>query len=196
MSSPSGPDRRSQAAGVGGAEAARQARGVLTVCFTDFDTARRAIEELETSGVEATSMAFEDESLERASDSSDSGRRDTRFVSRALTKFRRGALVGVVVGAVAGAAIGAFAVGDGPLAGLGVLVLISAVVGGLVGGAVSGIWNHPQSAAWEEALEAPEAGKACLRITVADEDQAVALADVLGQYGGWLEQDDEQQSAD
>ena len=191
MSSPSGQegqdggeDARRGQPGVGNAP-----RGIVTACFPDFEIARKAIQDLESSGIEATNVAVEDDSMSRAHSSSDSGRRDSRFVSRALRKFRRGALVGVVVGAVAGAAIGAFAVGDGPLAGLGALVLVSAVVGGLVGGAVSGIWNHPQSEAWEETLEAPAAGEACLEITVADDDKAAVLSEVLDEHGGWMQQE-------
>ena len=170
-----------------GAAADEPVTGTVTVCFPDFDAARRAIEELEASGVEATNIAVEDESLDRAKSSDDSGRRDTRFVARAGRKFRKGALIGVIVGAIAGAALGFFAVGDGALVGMGALTLVTAAAGGLIGGAVSGIWNHPQSPAWEESLEAPAAGEACLRITVADEDQSEVLSGVMQERGGWFD---------
>ena len=163
--------------------------GTVTVCFPDFDAARRAIEQLEASGVEATNIAVEDESLDRAKGSDDSGRRDTRFVARAGRKFRKGALVGAIVGAVAGALLGFYAVGGGALVGVGALTLVTAVAGGLIGGAVSGIWNHPQSPAWEESLEAPAAGEACLQITVADEDQSDVLTGVMQERGGWFDSD-------
>ena len=191
MSSAEDREHRSEAPSRnGGAAAGEPVTGTVTVCFPDFDAARRAIEELEASGVEATNIAVEDDSLDRAKGSDDSGRRDSRFVARAGRKFRKGALVGVVVGAVAGAALGFFAVGGGALVGVGALTLVTAVVGGLVGGAVSGIWNHPQSAAWEESLEAPAAGDACLRITIADEDQSEVLSGVMQERGGWFDSEE------
>ena len=164
----------------------RAGERTLLACFPDFVTARAAIEDLETSGLESATMAFDESSLARAEQSPESGARDERFLRRAGGKLLRGALVGALAGLLAGIVVGLVLFTDGPAAGVFAAGLGATAAGALVGAAMGGIWNHQQSPAWEETFEAPETGVARLYIRVTSDEQKQLVESVLADHDGEL----------
>lgn len=158
----------------------------MTARFPDFAAARKAIEELERSGLEGATMAFDEDSLQRARNSEESGARDERFLRRAASELVRGALIGAIVGLVVGAIVGFALFADGPMAGVVASLIALTAAGALVGFAMGGIWNHQQSPAWEETFEAPDAGEAYLHIRVSSDEEQRLVEGVFADNHGEL----------
>lgn len=185
---PNGPDPHEGAlSGVGrGTQPPAHEASIVSVRFPDFQTARRAIEDMERGGLDGASMAFDDASLQRAARSVESGARDDRFLQRAVRNLGLGALIGLGVGLVTGVGLGVVLFGGAAATVVGTAVAVTAA-GGLVGAALGGIWGHEQSPAWEDTFEAPHAGEAVLHIELHRAEEVDIVRDAASRHDAVLQ---------
>jgi hypothetical protein len=128
------------------------ARHDVLATFPDMETARRAVQALQTAGIEATQISLFGPAADEARESLDVREADSRFAGVMWRRTWIGGLIGAVIGAAFGA-VGAAIVlrGAGPGA-VGVFwaAVVGAAVLGLGTGAATGATSSAQmSRAWE-----------------------------------------------
>jgi hypothetical protein len=152
--------------------------------FQDLDTARAAIDALESAGLDASLISLLGPSPAAAAAEEDTTERDLHATGFVGTRAAVGGAIGAGTGATAGflAGLAAFSIpGVGPVIGAGIWAstLAGAVAGGAVGGVVGGVSSVDSTPAWELTHESIRGGRAVVGVHSPDQDDVDRGEEVL-----------------
>ena len=126
--------------------------------YADMDAARRGLEALENSGIDAADISLSGPAAKQADTAGSTVGKDAAFMEKGFRASVGGAIVGTVVGAVLGLVIGTIMFGSPGSVGALTMALGFGVAGGGVGMAVNSLRTMRQGEAWEVTLEDHEGG--------------------------------------
>lgn len=151
--------------------------------FERMDHARKAMDALQRSGVEATLIHLRGREAERAAGHADTTERDVRETSRIGSRAAMGGAIGSALGAVIGGVIGALVFE--PFAGgfWGALVA-GAIGGGAVGGVAAGVGSADLVEDVELTYDRDDVGPVRVEVFSPDPDVVAGATDVLERADG------------
>lgn len=158
-----------------------QTRGPFDVraSYADMDAARRGLEVLENSGIDAADISLSGPAAAEADTARSTVDKDVAVMDKGFKVSVAGAVVGTIVGAVVGIVLGAITFGSLASAGALTMAVGFAVAGGGVGLIVNALRTMRQGEAWETTLEEHGSGTHVVSAHVQSEDAVRTARDAL-----------------
>ena len=147
--------------------------------YPDMDAARRGLEALESSGIDAADISLSGPAARQADTAQSTASKDAAFMDKGFKASVGGAVVGTVVGAVLGLIVGAIVFGSLASVGAVTMAIGLAVAGGGVGLAVNSLRTMREGEAWEVTLEDHEGGLHVVGARVGSEKAAQRAREAL-----------------
>jgi hypothetical protein len=147
----------------------------VVAAYSEMSQARKALDALESGGIDAAEISLLGPAAEEAAEHLDTRERDAGVAGRVGTRATVGAIAGGATGGLAGflAGLAAFAIpGAGPVIGAGVwaATIGGAVAGGSVGGVIGGYSAVDMTEAYELTYESVRAGRVLVGVHSDDPD--------------------------